>query len=98
MRRSAAGAEGGGVTGGAAGAAVASSGVPHSLQNRPPAGAPQPGQTRASGVPQDEQNFAPSALDAWHAPQTVTSAAYVCAPGGSGEFAKAVLIRCWEMR
>jgi hypothetical protein len=30
---------------------------------------------RAIGEPQDEQNFAPSALDAWQAVQTVTPAA-----------------------
>lgn len=78
MRRSAAGgADAVPCTGGDA---FACSGVPHSLQKRPSAGAPHPGQTRAIGVPQEEQNFAPSALDAWHAPQTVTGGLYVSRP------------------
>ena len=66
--------------------------MPHSLQKRPLPGAPQPGHTRASGVPQDEQNFAPSALDDWHELQTVTPGAYVCRHLGLGYFVKVVRI------
>jgi len=75
---------------------VDSSGVPHSLQKRPSAAAPQPGQLRASGVPQEEQNFAWSALPAWHAPQkriatpgqTTVERAYGATAGGRDELAE----------
>jgi len=77
--------------------APASSGVPHSLQKRPVPGVPQAGQARASGVPHDEQNFAPSALDSLHEPQTVTSGAYVRARPGLGHFAKALQVGPLEM-
>jgi hypothetical protein len=75
MRRSAAGAAGRGRAGAAADVGPDSSAVPHVLQNRPEAGAPQEGQLSTSGLPHDEQKFAPSALAAWQAVQTVTQAA-----------------------
>ena len=62
MRRSETGPLGAAAPGaaGATGPAPAI-GVPHSMQNLPPAsGWPHVGQTRANGVPHSRQNFAPS--------------------------------------